>query len=340
MENYYAISKTSITLSIDGELKIIPKDHCCYSAIEKELKSKNTDWKKIKEYMNTKQTISNFIGSNLKIENGKFTYQTHYRKWNRRIELKPDNPVVHKILEGFSEGRNYMPFVKFLDNLTRIPNEEVLNDLYKFLEANELPITDDGCFLAYKRVNSNFTDCHTGTIDNSVGQIVTMPRNKVEFDRLKTCSAGLHFCSKSYLGDFGSKSQPIVVVKINPMDVVSIPVDYNQAKGRCCRYEVIDVLKNEDDPLKTRVSKSNKSKKLKEEKLKQKNPYSKKTSKKAKIDKKLPVFANVEDMRKNFKPRIVNNTCYIDKGNGIYKKYQFIGGTKNENLKCIEVIEN
>jgi hypothetical protein len=30
-----------------------------------------------------------------------------------------------------------------------------------------------------------------------------------------------------------------VIVKINPRDVVSIPTDYDNSKGRACRYEVI-----------------------------------------------------------------------------------------------------
>ena len=30
-----------------------------------------------------------------------------------------------------------------------------------------------------------------------------------------------------------------MILKINPADVVSIPTDYNGAKGRCCKYEVI-----------------------------------------------------------------------------------------------------
>ena len=36
-----------------------------------------------------------------------------------------------------------------------------------------------------------------------------------------------------------------MVVKINPRDVVSIPEDYDNAKGRCCRYEVVGVY-NDD----------------------------------------------------------------------------------------------
>ena len=37
-------------------------------------------------------------------------------------------------------------------------------------------------------------------------------------------------------------------MKINPRDVVSIPSDYNDAKGRACRYEVVgEVGVNPDD---------------------------------------------------------------------------------------------
>jgi hypothetical protein len=39
-----------------------------------------------------------------------------------------------------------------------------------------------------------------------------------------------------------------MILKINPRDVVSIPVDYNDSKGRCCRYEVIGELGAETNP--------------------------------------------------------------------------------------------
>jgi hypothetical protein len=107
-----------------------------------------------------------------------------------------------------------------------------------------LPITDDGYFLAYKRVNRNYTDCHSGTFDNHVGKVVEMPREKVNANRNETCSAGLHVCSHSYLSHYSGDR--IVVVKINPKDVVSVPVDYNNAKMRVCRYEVVSELKSED----------------------------------------------------------------------------------------------
>jgi hypothetical protein len=97
--------------------------------------------------------------------------------------------------------------------------------------------------LAYKKVRDDYLDIHSGTMDNSVGQIVEMERNEVDDDKDRTCSAGLHFCSKDYLPHFGSgDGNRVVILKINPRDVVSIPSDYNNAKGRACRYEVIDEM--------------------------------------------------------------------------------------------------
>jgi len=40
-----------------------------------------------------------------------------------------------------------------------------------------------------------------------------------------------------------------MIVKINPRDVVSIPTDYQDSKGRCCRYEVIDEHKTASSGL-------------------------------------------------------------------------------------------
>jgi hypothetical protein len=48
------------------------------------------------------------------------------------------------------------------------------------------------------------------------------------------------------LNHFGGER--IMIVKINPRDVVSIPSDYNDTKGRACRYEVIGELNKEEAP--------------------------------------------------------------------------------------------
>jgi hypothetical protein len=145
-----------------------------------------------------------------------------------------------RMITMLQEGFPVEPMVAFMENLMQNPSKRAVTELYGFLEKNQLPITPDGHFLAYKKVKGDFTDCHTGKMDNSVGCDVEMERNKVDDDKNATCSTGLHFCGMSYLSHFGGERT--VIVKINPRDVVSIPTDYNEAKGRACRYEVIGEL--------------------------------------------------------------------------------------------------
>lgn len=151
--------------------------------------------------------------------------------------------LVNRIITIVRDNGDASPLINFLNNLMANPSKRAVDELYGFLEKCDLPITDDGHFLAYKRVRDDYKDCHSGTLDNSVGQILEVDRNSVDDDAQRTCSFGLHFCSKSYLSSFAAGRT--VVVKINPADVVAIPVDYNNAKGRTCRYEVVDEIETD-----------------------------------------------------------------------------------------------
>jgi len=144
------------------------------------------------------------------------------------------------------EIEDLQPLKNFIVKLFKNPNYENIEDIYSFLQKGKLPITDNGNFLAYKVVRSDFKDCHTGTIDNSPGSEPSMDRSACDLSRHNTCSSGLHFCSKSYIGSFGTSSSKIVEVEVSPEDVTSIPSDYNDAKGRCCKYKVIREIKEGD----------------------------------------------------------------------------------------------
>lgn len=159
--------------------------------------------------------------------------------------------VIHSVLAKriveLSAVDSAEPLVLFLENLMENPSLRAVEELYGFLEASNLPITEDGHFLAYKSVRDDFTDHHTGTMDNSVGAIVEMPRNQVDEDKDRTCSRGLHFAAHEYAKNFGGGR--MVVLKINPKDVVAIPSDYNNQKGRACRYEIIEEVARTDTKL-------------------------------------------------------------------------------------------
>lgn len=147
------------------------------------------------------------------------------------------------VINMFHEkGHPFEPLIQFAINLHENPSVRSMEQLFTFLKANHFTITTDGCFIAYKAVRKDYLDIYTGTMDNSIGRVVVMDRNSVNDNPEQTCSAGLHaaafnYACNSYGGHASGKR--IVYVKINPKDVVSIPVDYNNQKMRVCQYEVI-----------------------------------------------------------------------------------------------------
>lgn len=148
--------------------------------------------------------------------------------------------LTRRMLQMLDKGDNISKFMRFMDNMYKNPNPQSVENLYDFLEHSNIRITDDGCFLPFKSVNRNFTDCHTGKIDNSPGQRVMMPRSSVDANRMNECSYGYHVARWDYVSSFSGDT--VLEVKVNPRDVVAVPKDYAFAKMRVCDYEVIRVI--------------------------------------------------------------------------------------------------
>lgn len=152
--------------------------------------------------------------------------------------------LSNRLLKFVDADLPYEPLINFWNNLKENPSEESKKDLYGFLEHNGIPITADGYFIAYKRVTGDWKDVHTKSFDNSVGTVVKMPREDVDADREQTCSKGLHVAAYKYADGFYPNGI-LVEVKVNPRDVVAVPVDYNNEKMRVCEYEVIKFCEGE-----------------------------------------------------------------------------------------------
>jgi hypothetical protein len=148
-----------------------------------------------------------------------------------------------RLLAVFNEGGDILPWVRFMELVKQNPYQESAEELYLWLtKAADMPILPDGRFLAYKAVNLDYTSIHDGRTMNAVGTTVVMPggRAAVDAERRRTCSTGLHFCSKSYLQFFGRGSAGrVLLLAVSPLDVVSIPDDHDNAKGRAVQYEVV-----------------------------------------------------------------------------------------------------
>ncbi len=232
---YNVSNSGTITVVINGKSHSVAFDHPNYAQIVDALK--NQEFENIEALINIGVGVVKHFNNTINIEHGQIVF-------NGTII---QNGLTERILMLVEKNLPFKPMIKFFENLLDNPSKRAVDELYTFLEVNQLPITEDGHFLAYKRVNDNFKDFHTGTIDNSAGQVVKIIRNLVCDDKEKTCSYGLHFCSKAYLKEFHNGEGKIIVLKIDPKNVVSIPVDYQNSKGRTCAYEVVGEITNDID---------------------------------------------------------------------------------------------
>ena len=224
-----------IAATINGVSYTIDTDHPKYKQALDAVRKK--DWTGFVNLVNISKQVENYFnGTGVEIYDGSINYHGQVIH----------NTLTKRILNFMQNDLPHEPLLNFFKNLMENPSRRAVNELYDFLEAGELPITEDGHFLAFKNVRSNYFDIHSGKFDNSVGKVCEMPRNGVDEDKDRTCSAGLHFCSISYLPSFmDSDGGKTMIVKINPRDVVAIPSDYNNAKGRTCRYEVVAEYKDD-----------------------------------------------------------------------------------------------
>ena len=228
---------------VDGNLTVILKnkahqvipDHTNYKLILEALPTATED--ELLELVDIEKAIATFSQGQVSIVNGKVMFEGE----------EVHGSISKRIIEFMSKGLPFQPLVNFLENLMKNPSMQSQQELYDFLEHENLPVTEDGCFLAYKAVNSDFKDKWRGTFDNKVGQVCEMRRAKVDDNRKVGCSQGLHAGALNYVANYGNvdAGDNIVIVKINPEDVVSVPSDCNCEKLRTCKYEVVGLYQGE-----------------------------------------------------------------------------------------------
>lgn len=158
-------------------------------------------------------------------------------------------PLASKLVRLIREGFPTDHMKKFVRNLRENPSHAAMLETYDFLAYKELPITENGTFLAYKGIRDDYWSSTAGEtrlkkgkvnehgrIYNGVGETIECDRNAVDDDRRHDCSNGLHVGSHAYAKGFASRT---VVVEVNPKDVVSVPLDCNCQKMRVCAYKVV-----------------------------------------------------------------------------------------------------
>lgn len=184
--------------------------------------------------------------------------------------------IAKRVMELLDHGLDVKPMLNFVSNLMANPSKRAVDETFGFVDACKLPITEDGCILAYRRVRADYLDQHSRTVPNKPAHLFTeaelqampivcgkqnevtvtvmdgrtfvdMDRNLVDEDKDRTCSQGLHACSYEYLKHF--PGERLIVVKINPADIVAVPSDYSNSKLRTCSYEILEEIYTEADGL-------------------------------------------------------------------------------------------
>lgn len=235
----YIISNNgAVSASVGGKSYTFNKSHENYDKLLAYLENGNVEH--FEASYDIASTVEHYCDGYVHVDNGELTWQG----------ISMPELFSNRILQMRREGFNIDPMLNFLDNLNDNPSDQAIVELFDFMQNKHLPITEDGHFLAYKAVSSDFKDIYTGGIDNSVGEEVSIDRSKVDSNRDKHCSAGLHVGAIDYVKSYGgidldntdNGGNQIVICKVNPADVVSVPSDARFQKLRTCRYEVVSLF--------------------------------------------------------------------------------------------------
>jgi len=244
--NYIVSGNGTMTIVVDNQSYTIGYDHPNYLAIKECVN--NNDAENIVTLMDIPASIEDYAEGKVTVVNGVLRYEGE----------EIHNTLTERIMSMMRDGFSFEPMVKFLANVLENHSNRAVQELYTFLENKNLPITEDGCFLAYKAVTHDYKDKWTKQIDNSIGETVGMQRRKVNDDCGIGCADGLHCGAIEYVEGYSNcrgdeHDDKIVIVKVNPKDVVSVPTDSQCQKVRTCEYQVIA---DYEGPLNNLVHKS------------------------------------------------------------------------------------
>lgn len=163
------------------------------------------------------------------------------------IDISQSEQIIREAVDsGNSKGVQNL-----LDSLKSVIRERQFSveSCMAFLENTDLPITPEGNILGYKYLDKDgdwLIDCHTHSIKQKPGWMVSMGIEQVDPDRSKECSYGLHVASLDYLRHFNG--DVLCLVLVDPRDIIAVPFG-ESTKVRVCRYVVLDQLTPEQEEI-------------------------------------------------------------------------------------------
>jgi len=221
------ITDTSVTVILDGNIYMADSTHPSFTEIRQCVMNQEFDG--LADLFDVASAIARWSDNEFVVEDNRVTYQG---------ERLPD--VLEKRIIGFyGESAPFEHLLAFYRRLQANPSARSVETLYSFLEHENIPVGEDGCFYAYKAVRGNWYDCYSGKCFNGIGSVLAMPRNKVNDDPRQGCSYGYHVGSLNYASNFKPGDGRLLIVKVDPADVVAVPYDCAFQKVRTAKYVVV-----------------------------------------------------------------------------------------------------
>jgi len=236
---YIIANDGNVTAIVSGQTYVFGKSHPNYNKLVNHLKSNNVEH--FEACYDIVSHINAFCEGYVNCSDGRLSWDG----------IKMPDVFTNTILDMVQQGFPFEPMLNFLDNLSQNPSDHAVVELFDFMENKNMPITYDGSILTYKAVNKDYKDMYSGTFDNSVGSTCQVDRKTVNGNRNDGCGKGLHVGAIDYAKEYGGinldnnddgggdSGNHLVICKVNPRDVVSVPMDSLCQKLRCCKYEVV-----------------------------------------------------------------------------------------------------
>ena len=236
---YIIANDGNVTAIVSGQTYVFGKSHPNYNKLVNHLKSNNVEH--FEACYDIVSHINAFCEGYVNCSDGRLSWDG----------IKMPDVFTNTILDMVQQGFPFEPMLNFLDNLSQNPSDHAIVELFDFMENKNMPITYDGSILTYKAVNKDYKDMYSGTFDNSVGSTCQVDRKTVNGNRNDGCGKGLHVGAIDYAKEYGGinldnnddgggdSGNHLVICKVNPRDVVSVPMDSLCQKLRCCKYEVV-----------------------------------------------------------------------------------------------------
>ena len=230
----YTLTNDSVTVIVDGATLTVRRGAPNFDDARRAVLDER--WDDIVSVMAPGHAVSRWLGDGFDFREGAIWFAGE----------PVDSRLSDRMVKMASKNENPAALMKFWRRLQNNPSMRSVEQLYGFLENKGIPVDAEGYILAYKSVRNDYKDFHSGKCDNTVGQVLSMPRNRISDDPNQACHYGFHVGALEYASTFGSSDRRIVVCRVDPADVVCVPYDHSMQKVRVCRYEVTAEMERPD----------------------------------------------------------------------------------------------